>query len=143
MSNASSSLTSAGCAFELAQIELSAAPGGPKVAVFGYEPRYTARWRPPRCQGTVGRRPLLDRRSTYYSVLSELCRDRLDGAMDACLPTSAEIAEKLRPRYRTISPRAVDAHIKYVSEKLHLPKGAGRDALVAVLIRSNLLKQPS
>jgi hypothetical protein len=129
--------------FELTQIELSASPEGPKVAVFGHEPRYAARRRPPHCWGTADRRPLLDRRSTYFSVLSELCRGRLDGVMDASLPTSAEIAEKLRPRYRTISPGAVDAHIKYVSEKLRLPKGTGRDALVAVLIRSNLLKQPS
>ncbi|SDI37792.1 hypothetical protein SAMN05421505_1478 [Sinosporangium album] len=128
--------------FELAQIELAASPKAPKVAVFGYEPQYTSRERLLVCQ-SASRRPLLDRRSTYFSVLSELCRDRLSGTMDASLPTSVEIAAKLRARHRTISPRAVDAHIKYVSEKLRLPKGSDRDALVAVVIRANLLQQPS
>ena len=65
--------------------------------------------------------------------------DRLGGAMDAGLPTSAEIAANLRGRHRSISPRAVDAHIKYVSDKLHLPKGTSRDVLVTLVIRSNLL----
>ncbi|MFD0885268.1 hypothetical protein ACFQ08_12000 [Streptosporangium algeriense] len=126
--------------FELAQIELAPSPNAPKVAVFGYEPQYTSQDRLVMCQSPPPR-PLLDRRSTYFSVLSELCRDRLNGTMDASLPTSVEIADKLRTRYRSISPRAVDAHIKYVSEKLRLPKGAGRDALVAVVIRANLLQQ--
>lgn len=128
--------------YELAQIELTASPKAPKVAVFGYEPQYTSRDRLVMCQ-SASRRPLLNRRSAYFSVLSELCRDRLSGSMNASLPTSVEIAEKLRPFHRTISPGAVDAHIKYVSEKLRLPKGAGRDALVAVVIRANLLQQPS
>lgn len=128
--------------FELAQIELTASPKAPKVAVFGHEPRYASPDRLVACRATA-RRPLLDRRSTYFSVLSELCRDRLSGAMDASLPTSTEIAEKLRGRYRDINPRAVDAHIRYVSEKLKLPKGAGRDALVAVVLRANLLREPA
>ncbi|MEU8177006.1 hypothetical protein AB0C14_29385 [Microbispora hainanensis] len=128
--------------FELAQIELTASPGAPKVAVFGYEPQYTSQDRLVMCQ-SASRRPLLDRRSTYFSVLAELCRDRLSGSMEASLPTSVEIAERLRTRHRGLSPRAVDAHIKYVSEKLRLPKGAGRDALVAVVIRANLLHQAS
>lgn len=130
--------------FELAQIELTASLSGPKVAVFGYEPRYTAaRRRPVACQATTSGRPLLDQESTYFYVLKELCKRRLDGAMDASLPTSVEIAENLRNRHRSISPRAVDAHIKYVSDKLGLRKGAGRDALVAVVIRSNLLQHRS
>jgi hypothetical protein len=126
--------------FELAQIELLATPGGPKIAVFGYEPRYAGARRPEACQTAAPRRPLLDREATYYSVLQELCRSRRGGVLDANLPTSVEIAEKLRPRHRTISARAVDAHIKYVSEKLRLPKGAGRDALVTVVLRSHLLE---
>lgn len=125
--------------FELAQIELTASPKAPKVAVFGYEPQYTSQDRLVSCR-SASRQPLLDRRSTYFSVLFELCRDRLSGGMDASLPTSIEIAERLRARYQSISPRAVDAHIKYVSEKLRLPKGAGRDVLAAVVLRANLLK---
>lgn len=128
--------------FELAQIELTAFPTAPKVAVFGPEPRYASPERLVACR-SARRRPLLDRRSTYFSVLWELCRDRLDGAMNANLPTSLEIAEKLRARHRDISPQAVDAHIRYVSEKLRLPKGADRDALVAVVLRANLLREPA
>ncbi len=126
--------------FELAQIDLTAAPSGPKIAVFGYEPRYAAgRRSPAACVAAGGTPPLLDSRSTYFSVLRELCRHRLSGGIETSLPTSVEIAENLRRRHRSISPRAVDAHIKYVSEKLGLPKGAGREALVSVVIRSHLL----
>jgi hypothetical protein len=126
--------------FELSRIELAATPGGPEIAVFGYEPRYAEEARPGVCRTAASQRPLLDREATYYSVLQELCRSRRGGALDANLPTSGEIAEKLRPRHRTISARAVDAHIKYVSEKLRLPKGANRDTLVAVVLRSHLLQ---
>ncbi len=126
--------------FELARIELIATPDSPKIDIFGYEPRYAGTRQPEACRTATSQRPLLNREATYYSVLQELCRSRRHGVLDASLPTSVEIAEKLRPRHRTISARAVDAHIKYVSEKLRLPKGAGRDALVTVVLRSNLLK---
>ncbi|WDZ86618.1 hypothetical protein [Micromonospora cathayae] len=125
--------------FELAQIELTASPGGPKIAIFGYEPRYSGGRRPNACRTAASQRPLLDRDATYYSVLQELCRARRGGRLDTRLPTSMEIAEKLRPRHHTISARAVDAHIRYVSEKLRLPKGASRDTLVTVVLRSHLL----
>ncbi|MEU4553838.1 hypothetical protein [Micromonospora violae] len=126
--------------FEVAQIELTALPDGPKLAVFGHEPQYyAAQVRPPTTCATTSRRPLLDREATYYTVLKELSKDRLNGIMETSLPTSAEIAERLSPTHRTITSRAVDAHIKYVSDKLRLPKGANRDALVAFAIRSSLV----
>jgi len=125
--------------FEVAQIELTAMPDGPKVAVFGHEPQYVTRSRPPATCVATARRPLLDRGATYYSVLRELSKDRLNGIMETSLPTSSKIAERLSRTHRSISTRAVDAHIKYVSDKLRLPKGANRDALVAFAIRSNLV----
>jgi hypothetical protein len=125
--------------FELAQIELTASPLGPKISVFGHEPRYNNRRLSIVCRRAAADRPLLDARFTYFAVLRELCVRRLDGEMDAVLPTSAEIADRLSTSRRRISPRAVDAHIRYVSEKLGLPKGTGREALVAVVIRSGLL----
>ena len=128
--------------FELGQIKLGNWPTGPKVAVFGFEPRYrSARRRPNVCEQARPRRPLLDPRSVYFSVLKELCGQRVKGSPAEGLPTSAEIADRLRERRGRMSARAVDAHIKYVSEKLRLPKGASREALVSVVIRSGVLHQ--
>jgi hypothetical protein len=127
--------------FELAQIDLTASPTGPKVSVFGYEPRYTRGKLAVVCQRAASRRPLLDRNATYFAVLRELCVHRLGGGMDVVLPTSAEIADRLSTPERRITPRAIDAHIKYVSDKLGLPKGAGREALATVVIRSGLLHE--
>lgn len=131
--------------FELAHIDLTASSSGPKVSVFGHEPRYIrASPRPCSvCQQVAARRPLLDQRSTYFAVLGELCVERLRGEMDAVLPTSAEMARRLSNRGHPISAGAVDAHIKYVAEKLGLPKGVDRATLVAVIIRSGLLHQPA
>jgi len=128
--------------FELTQIELSIDPAGPKLAVFGQEPRYAkVPSSPDGCDERRAPRTLLDQEATYFAVLRELCKRRLAGAMDTSLPTSTEIAASLRPRYRGISPRAVDAHIKYVSEKLSLPKGIARETLAAVVMRSQLLER--
>lgn len=126
--------------FEVAQIELTALPDGPKLAVFGHEPQYCAsQVRPSATCAATARRPLLDHGATYYRVLKELSKDRLNGIMESRLPTSAEIAERLSLTCSELTPRAVDAHIKYVSDKLRLPKGTNRNTLVAFAIRSSLV----
>jgi hypothetical protein len=127
--------------FEVAQIGLTMSPVGPKISVFSGEPRYAEpAGLAPACREDTPKRPLIDRESTYFAVLHELCVNRLRGGMDAALPTSAEIADRLRRLYPRISPGSVDAHIRYVSDKLMLPRGAGREALAAVVIRSGLLR---
>ncbi|GAA3854167.1 hypothetical protein GCM10022243_19650 [Saccharothrix violaceirubra] len=74
--------------------------------------------------------PHLDRTSRYYAVLAELCGT---GPM----PTSAGIAARLG-----MSPRAVDAHIDYLIDKLGIPApairstGWKRTALVAHVRRA-------
>jgi hypothetical protein len=67
-------------------------------------------------------------------VLRALCEPRLRGPATAPLPTSEEIASELG-----LTARAVDAHIEYVTGKLGLVRGGGRDMLVATAIRRRLI----
>jgi hypothetical protein len=57
------------------------------------------------------------------------------GPVTAPLPTSAEIATLLSGRGARVTVRAVDAHVEYVTGKLGLRRGIGRDVLVATAIR--------
>ncbi|MBO0926254.1 hypothetical protein J1G44_17405 [Cellulomonas sp. zg-ZUI199] len=119
--------------FELSQIGPTNAPSGSMVTIFGPEPRRVLAHQPV-CREAPAR-VLLDPGSTYHRVLRELCRPRLAGSLSAPLPTSSQIATALSSGRRQLTARAVDAHIRYVSAKLDLPRGAGRDALVAIAIR--------
>lgn len=118
--------------FELSRIGVAADPGDAKVTVFGPEPgRGPARLRS--CpEVTPG--PVLDPGATYYAVLQALCGPRLRGSLTTPLPTSDEIAVVVG-----LSSRAVDAHIGYLTGKLGLVQGAGRDVLVATAIRRCLI----
>lgn len=74
----------------------------------------------------------LDRQAKYFLVLVTLCEPRLRGANFAALPTTTQVAERLRPLpgCEQLTPRAVDFHIDYlVRRKLRLrPDGAGRNS---------------
>ncbi len=119
--------------FELSRIGAAADLADAAVTVFGAEPwRTAARVRP--CPAAPSQRPDLDPRATYYTVLQALCEPRLRESVDAPLPTSEEIAGALG-----LTPRAVDAHIEYLSGKLGLPRGGGREVLVAAAIRRRLI----
>jgi hypothetical protein len=71
--------------------------------------------------GTV-RFVAVDRRRTYYRVLVELCRRRLEDPANRSVPEAKEIARKLG-----MTPRAVEKHIEYLRTKY----GFGPDRLYA------------
>jgi hypothetical protein len=121
--------------FELARVTAADLAGMDGITVFGPEPRHTVARRRQCARGRGAARPLLNRRSTYFQVLRMLCERRLAGALNTPLPTSAEIASQLSARGPRVTTRAVDAHIEYVTEKLGLRRGIGRDVLVAAAIR--------
>lgn len=120
--------------FELARVTPAECADAPDITVFGPEPRHT-KAHARRCAAAPRRRPLLDRGSTYFAVLSALCEPRMVGPVTAPLPTSAEIATLLSGRGARVTVRAVDAHVEYVTGKLGLRRGIGRDVLVATAIR--------
>lgn len=117
--------------FELARV---AAAGRPVLTVFGPEPAPPVP-APAGCPELVRRRPqhLLDPGATYFAVLVALCEPRLRPVGDAQaaalspLPTSAEIAHRLRQRGLSVSARAVDSHIDYLLDKLRLRQPRGTD----------------
>jgi hypothetical protein len=122
-------------AFELSRVGLADRLGRPELTVFGPEPRH-ATARPPPCAAVRMPRATLNPRAVYYTVLHVLCEPRLRGGASAPLPTSEEIAQVMGS---TMSARAVDAHIEYVTGKLGLKRGCGRDVLVATAIRRRLV----
>lgn len=98
----------------------------------------------------------LDPAATYFAVLVALCEPRLrppSGAVPASdhppLPTSPEIARALARRGVAISPRAVDAHIEYLIDKLGIQsaepagrakRGWRKEALAAAALRRRLVR---
>ena len=117
--------------FELSRVSTAEHP---LLTVFGPEP--TSPPPPPTgCPALAEHRSqhLLDPTTTYFAVLVALCEPRLRPASSARsttpppLPTSAEIAHRLRQRGLSLSARAVDSHIDYLLDKLRLrpPTGAG------------------
>lgn len=140
--------------FELSQIhdgELLLA------TVFGPEPAVAHRGDAP-CPavGMVHIPGDLDPAATYFAVLVALCESRLRPPSGAArpsdhptLPTSPEIARALARRGVAISPRAVDAHIEYLIEKLGLQsaepagrakRGWRKEALAAAALRRRLVR---
>jgi hypothetical protein len=122
-------------AFELSRVGPADGLRGPELTVFGPEPQQ-AHARPAPCSAVRKPRATLNPRATYYAVLRALCEPRLRGAASAPLPTSDEIAHSLGSR---MNARAVDGHIEYVTGKLGLERGCGRDVLVATAIRRRLV----
>jgi hypothetical protein len=118
--------------FELSRIGAAAGPGDARVTVFGPEPeRGSARLHS--CPGALVDL-VLDPQATYFAVLQALCQPRLSGRLTTPLPTSEEVANTVG-----LTSRAVDAHIEYLMGKLGLARGAGRDVLVATVIRRRLI----
>lgn len=64
---------------------------------------------------------------------------RLEPGGAAGLECRREIAELLSGRGTRLTARAVDAHVEYLTGKLGLRRGSGRDILVAAAIRRGLL----
>jgi hypothetical protein len=62
----------------------------------------------------------IDRTRTYYRVLVELCRRRLEDPTDRSIPEAKAIARRLG-----MTPRAVEKHIEYLRSKY----GVGPDRL--------------
>ncbi|MGH8876180.1 MAG: hypothetical protein ACRD0P_02375, partial [Stackebrandtia sp.] len=95
----------------------------------------------------------MDTSTIYFNVLQELCRPRLERGPGSSLPTSREIAKSLREKGHRLSPRAVDAHIDYLLDKLGARpsdddgggnrRGWKRESLVARALRLRLLPQHS
>lgn len=137
--------------FELARVSASSGRT-PLVTVFGPEPAGVAAPAPacPYAAGGVGPDRQLDPAATYFAVLVALCEPRLRESVDAVLPTSAEIAQRLAQRGITVSPRAVDWHIEYLTEKLDLrasgqigrPRRGWRKEAVAAAALRRLLVRP-
>ncbi|HEX6498204.1 MAG TPA: hypothetical protein VF054_04135 [Micromonosporaceae bacterium] len=121
--------------FELSRVGLAGRPRGPKLTVFGPEPRQADLPLTP-CAQVSEPRPALNPRAAYFAVLRTLCEPRLRGAPSTPLPTSEEIARRLGS---SMTVRAVDAHIEYLTGKLGLTRGCGRDVLVATAIRHRLV----
>lgn len=110
----------------------------------------------PGCPG-LGAERSLDPEATYFAVLVALCEPRLRRAVDAPLPTSAEIAQRLEQQGVVITPRAVDWHIEYLVDKLGVRPGSLRGrakrswrkeavaaaALRGLLVGSEHLPEPS
>lgn len=140
--------------FELAQIhdgELTLA------TVFGPEPVVQARVAAP-CPAVQAAQVAdrLDPEATYFAVLVALCEQRLHPAYGlslvgdhAPLPTSPEIARALARRGVSITPRAVDAHIEYLIDKLRIQssapagrakRGWRKEALAAAALRRRLVR---
>ncbi|MFF0573601.1 hypothetical protein [Streptosporangium saharense] len=68
----------------------------------------------------------LDRDTAYYAVLHTLCGPRLWHGPESRLPTSGQIAAALRASGYRLTPRAVDAHIDYLLDKLGARPVTGR-----------------
>jgi len=107
---------------DMALVSPAAEPGALALTVFAAvaEPPRSLL---PRCPAIRPGAPRLDPDARYFAVLVELC---------AGAPTSAAIAARLG-----MSPRAVDAHVDYLAQKLDLPEppirrpGWKRTALIA------------
>jgi hypothetical protein len=73
----------------------------------------------------------LDRQAKYFLVLVALCEPRLRGTTFGALPTTSQVAERLRPLpgCEELTPRAVDFHVDYlVRRKLRLrPEALGQN----------------
>jgi hypothetical protein len=61
----------------------------------------------------------LDRQAKYFLVLVALCEPRLRGRTLAALPTTSQVAERLRPLpgCADLTARAVDFHIDYLARR--------------------------
>jgi hypothetical protein len=136
--------------FELARVGAGSAQA-PLVTVFGPEPAGAATPVRP-CPYTAGGDgpDQLDPEAIYFAVLVALCEPRLRQSLDAALPTSAEIAQRLTQRGITVSARAVDWHIEYLTGKLGLrpasqlgrPRRGWRKEAVAAAALRRLLVRP-
>ncbi|MFF2848878.1 hypothetical protein ACFVT5_21510 [Streptomyces sp. NPDC058001] len=121
--------------FELCRVSAAGRASGPHLTVFGPEPKY-APVRPAPCAAVREAQPALNPQAAYFAVLRTLCEPRLRGSASSPLPTSEQIARRLGS-YMTV--RAVNAHIEYLTDKLRLTRGCGREVLVETAIRHRMV----
>lgn len=137
--------------FELAQIAVAGPGRPPLLTVFGPEPAVIP---DPGsgCPAEVDEgqaRHLLDPETRYFAVLRALCESQLAGPGHP-VPTSEAIARRLAECGVRLSPRAVDHHIDYLVQRLHLSPVAGsvqrswkKEVLASVALRQGLLDIPA
>ncbi|MET9038452.1 hypothetical protein [Streptomyces mirabilis] len=121
--------------FELCRVSVAGRTTGPYLTVFGPEPKH-AQARPAPCAAVREAEPALNPRATYFAVLRTLCEPRLRGSTSSPLPTSEQIAHRLGSK---MTVRAVNAHIEYLTDKLRLTRGCGREVLVETAIRHRMV----
>ncbi|MFC4517277.1 hypothetical protein [Streptomyces ehimensis] len=121
--------------FELCRVSVAGRTNGPYLTVFGPEPT-RAPSRPAPCAGTREAEPALNPRAAYFAVLQTLCEPRLRGSTSSPLPTSEQIARRMGSN---MTVRAVNAHIEYLTDKLRLARGCGREVLVETAIRHRMV----
>jgi hypothetical protein len=99
------------------QIELGrvSAFGIPLVTVFGPEPQEATAADVCPAADAIAERDI-DVGSTHFAVLRALC----DGHRRNAFPTSAQIVDDLRAHGVSLTTRAVDGHIEYLTHKLGL-----------------------
>lgn len=93
----------------------------------------------------------LDETSTYFLVLTALCEPRLRDLSPVAIPTTRQVAERLRSQdaHRNLTEQAVTFHIDYLARnKLHLKQpGEGarldwkRETVVSMALRFGLVHE--
>ncbi|MFF2845021.1 FHA domain-containing protein [Streptomyces sp. NPDC058001] len=95
----------------------------------------------------------LDRAKRYFLVLTALCAPRLSGDPHAPLPTTDEVADRLRARWPAANRTSVQWNIDYLAVKLRLKPGpdetpAGgprlngkKETLVSLALRFDLVRE--
>ncbi|MEU9115321.1 hypothetical protein AB0D04_26950 [Streptomyces sp. NPDC048483] len=121
--------------FELCQVSVAGRTDGPYLTVFGPEPKH-AQVLPAPCAAVREAEPALNPQAAYFAVLRTLCEPRLRGSTSSPLPTSEQIARRLGSN---MTVRAVNAHIEYLTDKLRLARGCGREVLVETAIRHRMV----
>lgn len=131
--------------FELARIGVVGTGDAGILTIFGPEPVEEANQQVVACSGGTPPPPL-NPGATYYAVLRTL-RDAWNDPHRKRLPTSAEVASKLRRGGLAITSRAVDHHIDYLIRRVRLdqPCHTGgqrrkREALVEMCIAQGWLE---
>jgi hypothetical protein len=129
--------------FEFARVRLPVAAGRAEFLVFAPHHVYAVEDEAPAADGEATATGLsLDPTAKYFLVLVALCEPRLRDASSAVVPTTREVADRLRPlpACAALTERAVGFHIDYLARtKLRLREGR-RSELVSFALRFDLVR---